>query len=142
MLLHLRSRRHGEPPHCVQAKPYKAFNSASLQAFLGIPFFKVSGYFSDTETRYPTWKLRVQNTKYLMHLEEIYLGLSKRFSFLSICRLFHLVFPWNIQRSFFGCPYRSNGTKTWLNAALLKTVSIPRIWFKFSCFSSNISVKN
>ena len=42
LLLHLRSRRHGEPPRFVQAKPYKAFNSASLQAFLGIPFFKVS----------------------------------------------------------------------------------------------------
>ena len=72
LLLHLGSRGHSEPSCCVQAKPYKAFNSASLPTFFWAYRFLrlVSGYFSDTEMRYPTWKLKVQNIKYLMHLEK------------------------------------------------------------------------
>ena len=53
------------------------------------------------------------------------LCLLMRFLFLSTYRLFHLVFPYNIYgknvaRTFLGCPYFSNDTKTHLDAALLK----------------------
>ena len=71
----------------------QVFNSAALQAFLDIPFFKVSGCFSDTVTRHPTWKLRFQNILYLMHLEKNIKLSQREFCFISILRLFHLVFP-------------------------------------------------
>ena len=39
LLLHLRSRGHSEPLHWVQAKPYKAFNTAPLQIYFGHTIF-------------------------------------------------------------------------------------------------------
>ena len=111
LLLHLGSKGLSEPPHCVQAKPYKAFNSASLQMFFGHTVFLklVSGCFSDTETRYPTWKLKVQNIKCIER--KIFRSLKEIFvsKFLQII-LF--IFSIKYTKVFFGCPYRSSGTKT------------------------------
>ena len=113
--LHLGYRGCSEAPGEVQAKQFRMQHP---DVFWEYHFLKlVNGCFCDTKTCNSFWRLSFQNIKYLMHLgKNIYL--SKRFDF---------TFPWYIHenffgRSFYGCLHRSNGTKTWLNAPLLKTL--------------------
>ena len=128
-------------PGGVQAKPYESINNGAPRWFLGIALLKVSAWiFLWHRYLQPIWQLCIQNIKYLMHLEKN-MSLSKRF---------YLFFPWdiheNVGKSFFGCLHCSNGTKTWLDAALIAILEfdlnlhlildVPRI-FPSKCVATN-----
>ena len=108
----------------------------------------MSGWCSDTylcSLAAPSAPFRIINA-----FREEYLCSLKKVLFLSICRLFHLVFPQDVHGknvgrifldAFLGYPYCWKGTKMSLDAALLNTAKYLNSNHHV-LFSSYISVKN
>ena len=101
-------------PSGIQAKPYEECDNAASKIFLEYYFLKLVN--CDIETHDSICRLRFQNIKYLMYLEK-----KNCISHTNFIKFFHKMYMEEmLEYIFLGCPYHSNSSKTWLDAALLK----------------------